>query len=440
MDITHLLDQEKLKANFDGAGGGTDFEAELSNWIFVSYDVWSLTLTSLKSRNNQRVMANASQYFDGTSSFVFQELESGLTSYTLASRNKTLSNNTAEFSAYDFGDHADFGNSYTISNAQTNFKEVMYNYCTAQNSGIEPDTLSTPYLKHIGARTVDELNELKFNAVLRNEEDIDETQTVSYSLDATSDASGMTIDEVSGVFSWTPTESHDGSHDVIITVQDNEGRDDRERITITVNEVNAAPELSEVGDQVIDEQSQLAFTLEASDPDNANQTLTFTLDDTSIASGMSVDPSSGTFDWTPTALQVGQHEVTISVSDGLLEDSEIIAVTVNKTTDSSEEEEEDGENEEGDETILNIDNLDLATVIYPNPATGVINIEIENEYRGALEVQLLNISGKLMKHEEVFKNNRIFHLAIDLEELNPSIYFINLKTEHNNIVKKVILQ
>ena len=522
MDITHLLDQEKLKTNFDNAADGTDFELKLSEWIVISYDVWSLTLTSLKGRNQQRVMANASQYFDGTSNFVFQELESGLPSYTMASQSKTLSDNTTEFDTYDFSDHADFGNSYMISNVQTNFKEVMYNYCTAQNSGIEPDTLSTPYLKHIGARSVDELIELKFNAVLRNEEDIDETQTITYSLDATSIASGMTIDEVSGEFSWTPTESHDGTHDVIISVTDDEGRDDRERITIVVNEVNAAPVLSAIGNRLVDETHLLQFTINAEDPDDSDQTLTYALDDESLASGMTLGASSGVFEWTPDELQDGEHNVTISVSDGQETTSETFVISVaeinaapvlseigDQSTDelaeltfiatasdsdhsdesliySLDEESEalgmtmdastglfswtpteeqngeysvtitvsDGELKDSEKfavvvhesdgstggEVLNVNELEPTYVIYPNPTTGVINIEVENEYKGALEVQVVNISGRLMKHEEVFKNNRIFHLTLDLEELNPSIYFINLKTEHNNIVKKVILQ
>lgn len=708
MDITHLLDQEKLKDNFDGAVGGTDFEAKLSEWIFVSYDVWSLTLTSLKSRNNQRVMANASQYFDGSTSFAYQELEDGLSSFTLAARNETFADNTAIFDAYDFGDHVDFGNSYTISNQQTNFKEVMYNYCTAQNNGIEPDTLSTPYLKHIGARTVDELNELKFDAALRNEEDIDETQTISYSLDATSVASGMTIDEFSGVFRWTPSESHDGSHDVIITVQDDEGRDDRERITIVVNEVNTAPVLSAIGNQSIDETQSLQFTINADDPDDTNQTLTYALDDVSIASGMTLDASSGVFEWTPDESQDGEHSVTISVSDGQdtasemiiisvaeinaapilsdigdqsidelteltftatasdsdhsdesltysldeesealgmsidastglfswtpsevqdgdysvtitvsdgdLEDSETISVSAaevnsapvlsaieDQTIDELEEltftasasdsdntdqtltyaldeeskalgmtidastglfswtptEEQDGDHsvtiivsdddledsetitvsaaevnsapvlptiadqtideleeltftvsasdsdnkdqtltysldedaealgmtigestglfswtptasqageyeltitasdgllidseavsiivndvEPSDDEVLKVKPLDSSLVMYPNPANETINIDFNNAYRGSLEVQVVNLSGRLMVNEKALKHSHSFHLSIDIEDLQPGIYFINLKTNHNNTVKKVII-
>ncbi|MDW3210146.1 MAG: putative Ig domain-containing protein [Reichenbachiella sp.] len=439
IDITNLLDQSMLKTNFDAVAENADFAQELSNWVNVSYEVWSMTFTTLKSRNQQRVIASSSQYFDGSTVFAYQELEGNYTDFALTAESREFANATAAFDAYDFGDHDSFGQNYSISNLQTDFKTVMLDYCTAL-SGVEPDLNVMPKLGFIGDRSIDELSPLNFTTDVRNDNELDESQIPVFSLDQTSIDKGMTIDGSTGEFSWTPAESHDGIHQVTISVADQEGRNDQEKINITVKEVNEAPILNEVGDQVIDEQSQLTFAVEASDPDNTNQTLTFTLDDTSIASGMSVDPSSGTFDWTPTALQVGQHEVTISVSDGLLEDSEIIAVTVNKTTDSSEEEEGDDENEEDDETILNIEDLDLATVIYPNPATGVINIEIENEYRGALEVQVLNISGRLMKYEEVFKNNRIFHLAIDLEELNPSIYFINLKTEHNNIVKKVILQ
>ncbi|MCV9385968.1 putative Ig domain-containing protein [Reichenbachiella ulvae] len=328
MDITHLLHQDSLRAKFANASEGTNFNEELSKWITVSYDVWSLTLTSLKSRSQERIMANSSQYYDGVSTFEFQELEGNLSEFTLAAQNKAFCDGIEAFNTYNFGDRDGLGQNYTISNIQDNFKSVMYNYCTEMNNGNAPDTLANPYLKHLGDRMINELEELNFDVKIRNDEDLDETQTLIFALDAVSIASGMTIDPSTGSYSWSTTESHDGTHEVTISVTDNEGRDDKERFTIVVNEVNTAPVLTAIGDQVIDELTELTFTVYAEDPDDTNQELSFTLDETSIASGMSLDVSSGEFSWTPTESQDGTYEVTVSVSDGTATDTEVISIEV----------------------------------------------------------------------------------------------------------------
>ncbi len=65
--------------------------------------------------------------------------------------------------------------------------------------------------------------------------------------------------------------------------------------------------------------------------------LSFSLDAASIALGMSIDPTTGDFSWTPTEGQGGlTPSVTITVTDdgtGNLVDSEIITITVNDVND-----------------------------------------------------------------------------------------------------------
>ena len=91
------------------------------------------------------------------------------------------------------------------------------------------------------------------------------------------------------------------SYSATITVTDNGNpfATDSETFTIAVNEVNAAPVLNAIGNQTINEQATLSFTVVATDQDDPAQTLTFSLDAAAIALGMNIT-SAGAFSWTPT--------------------------------------------------------------------------------------------------------------------------------------------
>ncbi len=74
-------------------------------------------------------------------------------------------------------------------------------------------------LDPIGNQTIDELSTLTFTATA-SDSDLP-SDTLTFSLDAASIAAGMTIDAVTGDFSWTPTESDGGSvPSVTVTVTD----------------------------------------------------------------------------------------------------------------------------------------------------------------------------------------------------------------------------
>lgn len=151
-------------------------------------------------------------------------------------------------------------------------------------------------------------------------------QTLTYSL--INEPAGATIDSNTGVFSWTPAEAQ-GPNDYILTVEVSDGAlADTEEITITVNEVNESPVLTAIGDQSIDELSELTFTASATDPDLPAQVLTYSL--VGQPSGASIN-ASGAFSWTPTEAQgPDSYTFTVQVSDGTLTDSKEITVTVNE--------------------------------------------------------------------------------------------------------------
>ncbi|MEP2610380.1 MAG: putative Ig domain-containing protein, partial [Cyclobacteriaceae bacterium] len=94
------------------------------------------------------------------------------------------------------------------------------------------DVNDAPVLAAIGEQSGDEQTEITFTA---SASDVDFEATLIYSIDETSELKGMSIDEETGAFSWTPTEDQDGTHDVTVTVSDGE-LSDEETVIITVND------------------------------------------------------------------------------------------------------------------------------------------------------------------------------------------------------------
>ena len=195
-----------------------------------------------------------------------------------------------------------------------------------------------PVLGAIGSRQIENQATLIFTATA-TDQDLP-ADTLTYGLDTTSLAAGMTIDGDSGAFEWTPDESQDGAtYSVTLTVTDDgEGAlSDAETFDITVVdevEPNLAPVLGTIGNRIIDEQATLTFTATATDPNLPAQTLTYSLDTASLAAGMTINPDSGVFAWTPDESQGGaSYSVTLTVTDdgeGALSDSENFDITVNE--------------------------------------------------------------------------------------------------------------
>jgi len=190
------------------------------------------------------------------------------------------------------------------------------------------DVNTAPILNSIGGKNVNEDEPITFT-VTATDQDLP-ADTLTFSLDAA--PAGATIDETSGVFTWTPSEGQDaGDYNATISVTDG-NLSDSETITITVSEVNVAPVLGAIGPQSVDEQTTLAFTATATDQNSA-VTLTFGL--AGASAGATIHPTSGVFTWTPTEAQGGAvyNDVEIIVTDNgapNLSDSETFAITVNE--------------------------------------------------------------------------------------------------------------
>lgn len=96
--------------------------------------------------------------------------------------------------------------------------------------------------------------------------------------------------------------------------------------TVTVACNCQAPVLSPIGDKTVTERKLLSFAVSVVDPDSE----VFTWQVVNLPAGASFNGETQQFSWKPSFGQAGQYQVDFIVSDGCLEASETITITVNK--------------------------------------------------------------------------------------------------------------
>jgi uncharacterized delta-60 repeat protein len=128
---------------------------------------------------------------------------------------------------------------------------------------------------------------------------------------------GASID-ANGVIRWTPGEAQGPATSTITTLVTDDGQPPRSAtnsFTVTVNEVNSAPALLPISDQIVYPGTQLTVTNSATDTDLPANLLTFSLDPGAPA-GAVLGPTNGVFTWTPPANQApGTNLVPVRVID-----------------------------------------------------------------------------------------------------------------------------
>lgn len=133
--------------------------------------------------------------------------------------------------------------------------------------------------------------------------------------------------------SITPSHSYAqaGTYTVFLTVSD--GTDTHQAtttITVSSGSPNNPPILDPVDDKSVEVDSNLKFTISATDFDKKDK-LTYSA--TNLPTGATFNPNSQKFDWTPTSSDVGTHlNIIFSVTDGTDTDSETISITVSSST------------------------------------------------------------------------------------------------------------
>lgn len=125
------------------------------------------------------------------------------------------------------------------------------------------------------------------------------------------------IVDFSALANWAGQEeitfaASDGS----LTAQDN--------ITVIVNPINDAPVITSTPGLIATRDTNYVYDAEAVDIDG--DVLNYSL--ITSPAGMTIDAATGLINWIPTVDQLGSHDITIQVSDGILTDSQSWTVVV----------------------------------------------------------------------------------------------------------------
>ncbi len=143
-----------------------------------------------------------------------------------------------------------------------------------------------------------------FNSI----DDINATWTID------SNATWLTINPSTGVLSGTPNNTHVGWFQVNVSVEDNTGSTDWFEFTVTVFNVNDAPNITtiDVNNTIEDELYNVTYHAEDIDPTGDTLTWSFSSD----ADWLDFNTSTGNLSGIPTNDDVGVFWVNITVSDG----------------------------------------------------------------------------------------------------------------------------
>ena len=171
-----------------------------------------------------------------------------------------------------------------------------------------------PELELIPDLAVDEGGQIHYQVVATDPDT--PLSLLRFALDSTDPS--INIDPISGILRWSTTEN-DGTTTIEITVSVTDGAPtpltDSQSLTITVNETNQSPTITQPEDVQIDVGETLSLQLVAQDADAPSQSLTFQLLGTPPA-GMLIDQNLGLLEWTPGDEHEAQtFEVEIEVSD-----------------------------------------------------------------------------------------------------------------------------
>jgi hypothetical protein len=174
---------------------------------------------------------------------------------------------------------------------------------------------AAPVLNNLNntTRTINELTSIS----LTNRATDSDLPTNILSYEIVSAPVGATLDPVTGVFAWTPTEAQGpSSNSILVRVVDNgsPSLSATQRFSIVVAEVNTAPILSPIASKTVSAGQELTFTAAVTDSDIPAQLLTFNLE-AGAPAGATIN-NSGLFSWTPAGgSQPSTNVVKIRVVD-----------------------------------------------------------------------------------------------------------------------------
>lgn len=223
---------------------------------------------------------------------------------------------------------------FTVSNPRTEAHDIIVTF-TVESAN------DAPVITVIGDQSTDEDTDLNGLVVTFTDADVSDAHTITVE----SDEANVTVAALSGntsgsTYNLVPAADWNGTAQITVTVTDDgDGAlSDVEIYTLTVDPVDDAPSIVEVGDLDVDEDDVLlGVAVNFTDPDVGDtHSITVASDEANVVvANLSGDVSGSTYDLIPAADWNGTAQITVTVSQNgsAVEDTEVYTLTVNSIND-----------------------------------------------------------------------------------------------------------
>ena len=155
----------------------------------------------------------------------------------------------------------------------------------------------------------------------------------------------------------------------------------------------------------------------------ANQTVILDAGNPGAAYLWSTGETTQTIEVDTTGIGIGTAEFWVEVTDAeACSDSDTISVQFDDCTGISEVDQS------------------WAVNISPNPSTGIFTVEINAKTGYPVDLSVFNAMGKVVYQENEVGINKTTRMTLDLQQYPAGIYFLNLKGDGVNLIKKIVVQ
>lgn len=92
-------------------------------------------------------------------------------------------------------------------------------------------------------------------------------------------------------------------------------------------------------------------------------------------------------------------------------------------------------------TVTGVDEVvDADVKLYPNPAVRQFQLEVTNDYRGELTIDIVDLAGKILHSQNVRKTSQSISLTMSPEGLAPGVYMVRTSSENASAASRLTIK
>ena len=79
-------------------------------------------------------------------------------------------------------------------------------------------------------------------------------------------------------------------------------------------------------------------------------------------------------------------------------------------------------------------------LVYPNPSTGIVHIDINGFEGRKTELRILNVIGSVIYRESLTELNDRFTKTLDLSKFASGLYYVKLESDNASEMRKLVIR